>query len=240
MSTAFTKEQMAQAVAQLRQDIAEAARASGRSAEDITLCAVCKTRTSETVRLSAQLDVDIFGENHMQELVAHAQDGAYLGKDAHFIGHLQTNKVKKVVGNAAMIQSVDSLRLLEAINTEARRQQITQDILFEVNIGLEQSKSGITPDGLWALAEQAAALDSIRVRGLMAIPPAGAEDAQTRRYFEQMRELYTKLQVCDYPNYSVDTLSMGMSGSYLAAIEEGSTLVRVGTAIYGAREYKNI
>ncbi|MBR4955447.1 MAG: YggS family pyridoxal phosphate-dependent enzyme [Clostridia bacterium] len=236
----FTQEQMAQAIADIRGKIAQAAKVSLRQPRDITLCAVCKTRTSETVRLSAQLDVDIFGENHMQELVAHAQDGAYLGKDAHFIGHLQTNKVKKVVGTARMIQSVDSLRLLEAINSEARKQQITQDILFEINIGLEESKSGISPSALWELAEQAAAMDGIRVRGLMAIPPAGAEDSETRRYFEQMRKLFEKLQSSIYSNHSVDTLSMGMSGSYLAAIEEGATLVRVGTAIYGAREYKNI
>ncbi|MBR4303771.1 MAG: YggS family pyridoxal phosphate-dependent enzyme [Clostridia bacterium] len=236
----FTQEQMAQAIADIRGKIAQAAKVSLRQPRDITLCAVCKTRTSETVRLSAQLDVDIFGENHMQELVAHAQDGAYLGKDAHFIGHLQTNKVKKVVGTARMIQSVDSLRLLEAINSEARKQQITQDILFEINIGLEESKSGISPSALWELAEQAAAMDGIRVRGLMAIPPAGAEDSETRRYFEQMRKLFEKLQSSIYSNHSVDTLSMGMSGSYLAAIEEGATLVRVGTAIYGAREYRNI
>ena len=236
----FTQEQMAQAIADIRGKIAQAAKVSLRQPRDITLCAVCKTRTSETVRLSAQLDVDIFGENHMQELVAHAQDGAYLGKDAHFIGHLQTNKVKKVVGTARMIQSVDSLRLLEAINSEARKQQITQDILFEINIGLEESKSGISPSALLELAEQAAAMDGIRVRGLMAIPPAGAEDSETRRYFEQMRKLFEKLQSYDYSNHSVDTLSMGMSGSYLAAIEEGATLVRVGTAIYGAREYRNI
>ena len=235
----FTQEQMAQAIADIRGKIAQAAKVSLRQPRDITLCAVCKTRTSETVRLSAQLDVDIFGENHMQELVAHAQDGAYLGKDAHFIGHLQTNKVKKVVGTARMIQSVDSLRLLEAINSEARKQQITQDILFEINIGLEESKSGISPSALLELAEQAAAMDGIRVRGLMAIPPAGAEDSETRRYFEQMRKLFEKLQSY-YSNHSVDTLSMGMSGSYLAAIEEGATLVRVGTAIYGAREYRNI
>ena len=235
----FTQEQMAQAIADIRGKIAQAAKVSSRQPRDITLCAVCKTRTSETVRLSAQLDVDIFGENHMQELVAHAQDGAYLGKDAHFIGHLQTNKVKKVVGTARMIQSVDSLRLLEAINSEARKQQITQDILFEINIGLEESKSGISPSALLELAEQAAAMDGIRVRGLMAIPPAGAEDSETRRYFEQMRKLFEKLQSY-YSNHSVDTLSMGMSGSYLAAIEEGATLVRVGTAIYGAREYRNI
>lgn len=239
MAEAFQKAQMAEAVAKIRQDIAAAARASNRAPESITLCAVCKTRTSDTVRLSAQLDVDVFGENHMQELVAHAQDGAYLGKEAHFIGHLQTNKVKKIVGTASLIQSVDSLRLLEVIDKVAQKQALVQDILIEVNIGLEESKSGVLPQALPRLLEQAAAMEHLRIRGLMAIPPALCSRDETRRYFEQMRRLFETVQTQHYPRAKTDILSMGMSGSYIDAICEGATLVRVGTAIYGQRDYTN-
>ena len=239
MAQAYTKEQMQEAVARIRSEIADAAARSGRREEDITLCAVCKTRDSDTVRLSAQLDVDIFGENHMQELVAHACDGACLGKAAHFIGHLQTNKVKKIVGLADVIQSVDSTKLLEAIDSEAARRNITQDILIEVNIGLEESKSGVLPESLPYLLEEAAKRSHLRLRGLMAIPPAGCTSAENRRYFEQMRRLFEGLRGQNYPNALPDILSMGMSGSYIEAILEGVTLVRVGTAIYGPRDYGN-
>jgi pyridoxal phosphate enzyme (YggS family) len=239
MAQAYTKEQMQEAVARIRREIASAAARSGRREEDITLCAVCKTRDSDTVRLSAQLDVDIFGENHMQELVAHAHDGAFLGKAAHFIGHLQTNKIKKIVGLADVIQSVDSLKLLEAIDSEAARRNITQDILIEVNIGLEESKSGVLPESLPYLLEESAKRSHLRLRGLMAIPPAWCTGDERRRYFEQMRRLFESLRGQNYPNALPDTLSMGMSGSYIEAILEGATLVRVVTAIYGPRDYGN-
>lgn len=239
MPQAYTKEQMTEAIATLREQIAEAAQLSGRQKQDIMLCAVCKTRSSDTVRISAQLDVDLFGENHMQELVMHSQDGAYLGKKAHFIGHLQTNKVKKVVGLAEIIQSVDSLRLLEAIDSEAKKQSIIQDIMFEINIGAEPSKSGLLADALMPLLDTAAAMNNIRIRGLMAIPPASASQKESRMYFGQMRELYEKLQAQNLPNMQADILSMGMSGSFYDAILEGANLVRVGTAIYGQRDYTN-
>ena len=227
---------MEERIARVRFHMAEAAVAAGRDPQTILLCAVSKTQTSETVRMSAGMPVDCFGENHMQELVAHHQDGAYLGKNVHFIGHLQTNKVKKVVGLASLIQSVDSLRLLEAIEKEAARQGVIQDILLELNLAGEESKTGAGMEDLWPMAEQAAALPHIRLRGLMGIPPAGISSDDNRRYFANLRTLYTQLGE-KYPDLPIDTLSMGMSASYKEAILEGATIVRVGSAIYGARDY---
>ena len=237
MATQATKEQMAQAVASIRARMAQAARAAGRDPAQVLLCAACKTRTVEEVRESAGLDIDLFGENHVQELVEKSDAGAYLGKPGHFIGHLQTNKVNKVVGRAAMIESVDSEHLLRKVDAAAGRLGLTQDILIEVNIGAEASKSGVSPEGLWALAEAAEAAAHLRLRGLMAIPPAGAAPDETRAFFAGMRRLLTRLQEQHYATSLPDTLSMGMSGDFEAAIREGATIVRIGTAIYGPRDY---
>lgn len=237
MATQATKEQMAQAVASIRARMAQAARAAGRDPAQVLLCAACKTRTVEEVRESAGLDIDLFGENHVQELVEKSDAGAYLGKPGHFIGHLQTNKVNKVVGRAAMIESVDSEHLLRKVDAAAGRLGLTQDILIEVNIGAEASKSGVSPEGLWALAEAAEAAAHLRLRGLMAIPPAGAAPDETRAFFAGMRRLLARLQEQHYATALPDTLSMGMSGDFEAAIREGATIVRIGTAIYGPRDY---
>lgn len=228
---------MTEAVALIRDTMAQAARAAGRDPAAVQLCAACKTRTVEEVRFSARLPIDLFGENHVQELVEKTDAGAYEGKPGHFIGHLQTNKVNKVVGRAALIQSVDSQRLLEKIDAAAARLGLVQDILLEINIGEESSKSGVTQDSLWPLLDEAAAREHLRLRGLMAIPPADADESQTRRFFARMRELLEKAAALGLPNAQMDILSMGMSGDYAAAIAEGATIVRIGTAIYGARDY---
>ena len=228
---------MTEAVDRIRDTMAQAARAAGRDPAAVQLCAACKTRTVEEVRFSAGLPIDLFGENHVQELVEKTDAGAYEGKPGHFIGHLQTNKVNKVVGRAALIQSVDSQRLLEKIDAAAARLGLVQDILLEINIGEESSKSGVTQDSLWPLLDEAAAREHLRLRGLMAIPPADADESQTRRFFARMRELLEKAAALGLPNAQMDILSMGMSGDYAAAIAEGATIVRIGTAIYGARDY---
>ena len=230
---------MTEAVDRIRDTMAQAARAAGRDPAAVQLCAACKTRTVEEVRFSAGLPIDLFGENHVQELVEKTDVGAYEGKPGHFIGHLQTNKVNKVVGRAALIQSVDSQRLLEKIDAAAARLGLVQDILLEINIGEESSKSGVTQDSLWPLLDEAAAREHLRLRGLMAIPPADADESQTRRFFARMRELLEKAAALGLPNAQMDILSMGMSGDYAAAIAEGATIVRIGTAIYGARDYSN-
>lgn len=231
------KRQMSDAVAEIRARMADAARAAGRDPKDVLLCAACKTRTVEEVRYSADLPIDLFGENHVQELVEKTDVAAYNGKPGHFIGHLQTNKVKKVVGRAACIQSVDSPRLLEAIAKEAEKQGLTQDLLLELNIGEEATKTGAGTELLYPLLEQAEGLTHVRVRGLMAIPPAFDNSDASRRCFAMLRELLEQAQTRHYKNAPLDILSMGMSGSYLAAIREGATLIRVGTAIYGPRDY---
>ena len=227
------KQQMAEAVAHIRETMAAAARAAGRDPAQVKLCAACKTRTVEEVRCSAELPIDLCGENHVEETDA----GAYNGKPGHFIGHLQTNKVNKVVGRAALIQSVDSTRLLDKIDTAAARLGLVQDILVEINIGEETSKSGVDAGSLFPLLEAAAAKENLRLRGLMAIPPADADDNETRRFFARMRELLAKADAQHYDRAQMDILSMGMSHDYAAAIAEGATIVRVGTAIYGARDY---
>ena len=173
----------------------------------------------------------------MQELTAKLAQNAYDGAPVHFIGHLQTNKVNKVVGRAALIESVDSEHLLQKVERTAAAANLTQEILIEINIGGEESKSGVSAESLWPLLDMAAAQPHIRLRGLMAIPPAAATPDETRAFFAQMRELLAKAADRHYENAKMDILSMGMSGDYPDAIREGATIVRIGTAIYGARDY---
>ena len=232
-----TVEQMREAVEQIRAKMSAAAREAGRDPAAVQLCAACKTRTAATVAASAALPIDVFGENHVQELCANFDAGAYCGKPSHFVGHLQTNKIKKVLGRASLIQSVDSLHLLAAIEKEAAKAALVQDVLLEVNIGAEQSKTGVAPEELWGLLDAAAAQEHIRVKGLMAIPPVNSDDVRNRRYLAQVYQLFVKAGERGYANVSMETLSMGMSGDFENAIREGATLVRIGTAIYGERDY---
>ena len=231
-----TLEQMREAVEEIRAKMAAAAREAGRDPAQVQLCAACKTRTAEMVAASAALPIDVFGENHVQELCANFDAGAYCGKPSHFIGHLQTKKIKKVLGRASLIQSVDSEHLLAAIEKEAAKAGIVQNVLLEVNIGGEESKTGVAPEALWPLLDAAAAQEHIRVKGLMAIPPVN-DDAQNRRYLAQVYKLFVQAGERGYQNVAMETLSMGMSGDFENAIREGATLVRIGTAIYGERDY---
>jgi len=233
----ITLSQLQQNVAAIRSRMADAARAAGRSPAEIALCAASKLHGADTVRLAAGLDIDCFGENHVQELTAKSAAGAYLTKPRHFIGHLQTNKVRQVVGVAGLIQSVDSAHLLAAIEKQAAKLNTVQDIMLEVNIAGEQSKSGIEPQGLPALLEAAAASEHIRLCGLMCVPPAGEDPATNRRRFAALRTLLYKAQAAYPQNTALTGLSMGMSGDFENAIAEGATLVRVGTALFGARDY---
>ena len=207
-------EEMRQAVAEIREKMAAAAREAGRDPAAVQLCAACKTRTAQTIAASAALPIDVFGENHVQELCANYDAGAYCGKPSHFIGHLLT-----------------------AIEKEAAKAGIVQDILLEVNIGGEESKTGAAPELLWPLLDTAAAQEHIRVKGLMAIPPVNDDDAQNRRYLAQVYQLFVRAGERGYRNVEMQTLSMGMSGDFENAIREGATLVRIGTAIYGERDY---
>lgn len=222
-------------IARIRERMADAALRAGRRPEDVLLCAVCKSQPPEAIRLSAGMAIDLFGENREQEMRVHQQDGLHGGKPCHFIGHLQTNKVKRVVGQVQMIQSVNSPRLLQAIDREAGRQGLVQDILFEINVGNEDSKMGAAAEDLWPLLEQAAALNSVQVRGLMSIPPSFDNSLESRRWFARTRELLEQARQRHPQLDRLDTLSMGMSDSFEAAILEGATLVRVGSSLYGMR-----
>ena len=236
----LTQEQltmMAENVARIRENMAAAAREAGRDPADILLCAACKTRTVEEVIASAVLPIDLFGENHVQELVEKTDANAYCGKPGHFIGHLQTNKVRQVVGKVSLIQSVDSERLLAAIDREAARQGIVQDILLEVNIGEEASKSGFAAEDILPLMEKIGEFSNICIKGLMAIPPISHISGENQKFFQKMFHLSVDIRQKKYDNVKVDCLSMGMSGDFADAIASGSTMVRVGTAIFGARDY---
>lgn len=233
----MTEQQLRENVAEVRRRMAEAAVKAGRDPAEILLCAASKTQDADTVRLAAGLDIDLFGENRVQELVAKQAAAAYGEKPLHFIGHLQTNKVRQVVGVASLIQSVDSAHLLNAIQAQAEKKELCQDILLEVNIGGEASKSGVSPEELDALVETAAQMGYVHVCGLMAIPPAQATPVQTRQYFAQIRQLFERLQGQRFENVHMEYLSMGMSGDFESAILEGANLVRVGTSIFGARNY---
>ena len=232
-----TLEQMREAVEQIREKMAAAAREAGRDPAAVQLCAACKTRTADTVAASAALPIDVFGENHAQELCANFDAGAYCGKPSHFIGHLQTNKIKKVLGRASLIQSVDSEHLLDAIEKEAAKAGLVQNVLLEVNIGGEAAKSGVDPAALPQLLETAAGCAHIRVRGLMAIPPVAETSDGNHAYFTKMHELFVDIGRKKYDNVSMDFLSMGMSGDFEDAISAGANMVRVGSSIFGARDY---
>ena len=188
-------------------------------------------------RVHHRMELENLDEKAARALVEKTDANAYYGKPGHFIGHLQTNKIKKVLGRASLIQSVDSEHLLAAIEKEAAKAGIVQDVLLEVNIGGEESKSGVSPEQLWPLLDAAAAEEHIRVKGLMAIPPVNDDDAQNRRYLAQVYKLFVQAGERGYQNVKMETLSMGMSGDFENAIREGATLVRIGTAIYGERDY---
>lgn len=226
---------IAENIANIRAQMNEAAKKAGRDPSEILLCAATKMNDADRVKEAVAAGVDCCGENRVQEIQAKRPLGAYTGRPLHFIGHLQTNKVNKVVGRAALIESVDSVRLLDKIEHAAAAAGLTQEILIEINIGEESSKSGVDVDGLWALAESAMNRPHVRLRGLMAIPPATATPDETRAFFARMRELLT--QARSRFGSELDVLSMGMSGDYPLAIREGATIVRIGTAIYGARDY---
>ena len=225
-----------QQVQAVRARMAAAAESSGRRPEDIALCAATKVQSDDTIRAAIAAGITLCGENRVQELTAHLAAGAYEGARVHFIGHLQTNKVKQVVGRVDLIQSVGSEHLLRAVEAQADKLGLVQDILLEVNIGGEASKSGVCPDELPLLARKAAEFPHIRLRGLMAIPPIAAAPGDNRKFFQRMHQLFVDIRNKIEDNKSdINCLSMGMSGDYEDAVREGATLVRVGTALFGPR-----
>lgn len=224
-------------VRRIRQEIAQAALAAGRDPSQIQLCAATKMNDAQAVRRAIAAGVDCCGENRVQELAAKQAENAYAGVPVHFIGHLQTNKVRQVVGRVDLIQSVDSARLLQAINNEAQRRGIVQNVLLEVNIGGESSKSGFLADEILPFMENIAQYPNVCVMGLMAIPPISQKKGDNVKFFQKISDLCVDIRGKKYDNVKVDCLSMGMSGDFADAIACGSTMVRIGTAIFGARNY---
>jgi len=228
---------IAENVARVRAELNAAAIACGRNPKEIQLCAATKMNDADAVRQAIAAGVDCCGENRVQELTAKLAQNAYEGAPVHFIGHLQTNKVKQVVGRVDLIQSVDSERLLKAINTEAAKQGIIQNILLEVNIGEEASKTGFQAEDILPLVEKAGGFPNICIKGLMAIPPISQNDGENLKFFQKMYDLHVDIKKKIEDNVMVDCLSMGMSGDFPDAIRSGSTMIRVGTAIFGPRNY---
>ena len=228
---------IAENVARIRREMDAAALAAGRNPREIQLCAATKMNDADAVRQAIAAGVDLCGENRVQELTEKLRQNAYQGAPIHFIGHLQTNKVRQVVGKVDLIQSVGSEHLLSAIDREARKQGIRQDILLEVNIGSEESKTGFAAGDILPLIDKIDSFPNICVRGLMAIPPISRNPGDNLKFFLEMRQIYVDIRAKKNDNVSVDCLSMGMSGDFADAIRAGSTMIRVGTAIFGARSY---
>ena len=228
---------IAENVASIRSAMARAAREAGRDPGEIKLCAATKMNDADAVRQAIAAGVDLCGENRVQELTEKLRQNAYQGAPIHFIGHLQTNKVRQVVGKVDLIQSVGSAHLLSAIDREAGKQGIRQHILLEVNIGSEEAKTGFAAGDILPLIDKIDSYPNICVRGLMAIPPISRNPGDNLKFFLEMRQIYVDIRAKKNDNVSVDCLSMGMSGDFADAIRAGSTMIRVGTAIFGARSY---
>ena len=221
-------------IAQIQERIAAICQGCGRDPKEVRLVAVSKKKPAEDIETAIAAGQTLFGESYVQECIAKI-DAVKMPAEWHFIGALQSNKVKYLRGKFAMIHSVDRLSLADEINRQWAKDNACIDILLQVNLGDEASKSGTTADELIELAQQVARLKHVRIKGLMALPPWEADPEEVRPYFRQLRQLSEQINALELPNVSMQELSMGMSHDYEVAIEEGATLIRVGTAIFGAR-----
>ena len=228
---------LSQNLSNVEKNIQDACARAGRDRSEVTLIAVSKTKPLSDLREIYDCGARHFGENKVQEL-CEKQPEMPSDVQWHMIGHLQRNKVKYIVDKVALIHSVDSFRLAEEINIQAIKRKITVPILIEVNIAGEDSKFGVKPDDTKELVRQAAELSNISVRGLMTIAPYVVDPEQNRVFFRKMRQLSVDIKNENIDNVIMDCLSMGMTGDYTVAIEEGATFVRVGTGIFGERNYR--
>lgn len=221
----------------IEENIAAAAQRAGKKREDITFLAATKTVAPEAVNYAISLGLSYIGENKVQELLSKYEQYDLERCSLQFIGHLQTNKVKQIIDKVDLIQSVDSLRLAKEIaKHSAARNKIT-DILVEVNIGQEESKSGVLPESLEELLFQLKEIENISVRGLMCIPPICENKQKICKYFNKMHNIFIDILDKKIDNISMDILSMGMSSDYMEAISEGATMIRIGSSLFGARDY---
>ena len=219
----------------ITQNIARAAQKAGKNPDDITLLAATKTVDVDVINHAIKSGIKVIGENRVQEYLS--KYDSYLAVNQHFIGHLQTNKVKDIIDKVSLIHSVDSYRLAEEISKQAAKRNITVNVLLEVNIGNEQSKSGFAADEVESAVKKISGLGNVCIKGLMAIPPICDNSEQNRCFFAKMNKLFIDIGSKKIDNSSMDILSMGMSDDYEVAIEEGATMVRLGTALFGRRNY---
>lgn len=219
------------------ENIERAAQSVGKTADDITFLAATKTVDAATINHAISLGLRYIGENRVQELLSKYDDYDLTHASLQFIGHLQSNKVRQIVGKVDLIQSVDSIKLAKEISRCSLKLGITTDILLEVNIGREENKSGVLPEGLPELADQIKDIPAVKVRGLMAIPPICENSQENSKFFDNMRQFFLDIKGKNIDNISMDILSMGMSGDYEEAIRCGANMVRVGSALFGARNY---
>ncbi len=234
----LNEQEVAQNVQKIAQDVREAALQAGRDPSEVQVMAVTKTVDPVLVNAAIGAGITLLGENKAQELCAKYDSYHKDGVQIHFIGHLQTNKVRQIVDKVSMVESVDSIKLAREIDRHCAAIGKVMDVLLEVNIGREENKTGIFPELLPALLEEAGKLEHIRVRGLMTIPPMCETEEEVLQYFSQMRQLFIDIKQKKYDNISMEILSMGMSADYLAAVRCGSNIVRIGTAMFGQRNYK--
>ncbi len=221
----------------IKSRIAKAAEESGRNPEDVRLMAVTKTVEPIFINHAIECGIDLIGENKVQEFLSKKPYLKLDGVQAHLIGHLQTNKVRQIVSEVSMIQSVDSIKLAKEISKRSEMAGITTECLIEINIGEEESKTGLALSQLEELLKEIASLPGIKIKGLMSIPPVCDSEAEAEKYFSQLREIFIDIKAKKIDNVDMDILSMGMSGDYEAAVRNGSTLVRVGSALFGPRLY---
>ena len=228
---------IAENLSRIREEMRQACLDAGRPEEAVRLLAVTKTVEPESINEAIRLGVNQIGENRVQEYLK-KRDALHLdGVQRHLIGHLQTNKVRQIVGQVDMIQSVDSLRLATAIDKRSEELDIVTKILVEVNIGGEEAKSGIEPENLEALLAEIAPMKHVHVCGLMTIPPILEKESEKRKIFSKMYQLFVDIGAKKLDNIDMMELSMGMSGDYREAILEGATMVRIGSALFGQRNY---
>ena len=222
---------------EIKENIAEAAIKASRKPEDITLMAVTKTVQPVFINHVISLGAGLIGENKVQELLGKIEYLKTDNLDMHIIGHLQSNKVRKIIDVVSTIQSLDSISLAEEISKQAEKNSLIMKVLMEINIGNEESKTGFTAQECIERAFQIAEMPGIKLEGLMAVPPICDSESQARKYFEKMNTLYQDCKSKLASKTQFTTLSMGMSSDYVPAIMEGSNLVRVGSALFGARRY---
>ena len=222
----------------INEKIAEAAMKAGKTRDDITFLSATKTVEPEYINYAISLGLSYIGENKVQELLSKYDEYNLENCSLQFIGHLQSNKVKQIVGKVDLIQSIDSIKLAKEVSKCSLKNNITSDILVEVNIGKEENKSGVMPEMLEELVEEISILPAVNVKGLMTIPPICEKNDEIRRYFEKMNRLFLDISSKKLDNVSMDILSMGMSSDYYEAILEGANMVRIGSALFGKRIYK--